>query len=115
MVSVYEAAGGDAGFLRLAAAWHERVLADEAQESAARIGARRRIDLAEIARRYPAALGRITLDDNRFVDLSSDPRFFADRDRTVVAMVLGLDVYETDVPPRAFDRVMEGCPGLRAR
>ena len=27
--SVYEAAGGTAGLLRLAAAWHERVLADE--------------------------------------------------------------------------------------
>jgi hemoglobin len=29
MGSVYEAAGGDEGLLRLAAAWHERVLADE--------------------------------------------------------------------------------------
>jgi hemoglobin len=29
MESVYEAAGGDDGLLRLAAAWHERVLADE--------------------------------------------------------------------------------------
>lgn len=29
MESVYEAAGGDEGLLRLAAAWHERVLADE--------------------------------------------------------------------------------------
>jgi hemoglobin len=28
MQSVYEAAGGEAGMLRLAAAWHERVLAD---------------------------------------------------------------------------------------
>jgi hemoglobin len=28
MQSVYEAAGGDAGLLRLAAAWHARVLAD---------------------------------------------------------------------------------------
>jgi hemoglobin len=27
--SVYDAAGGDAGLLRLAAAWHERVMADE--------------------------------------------------------------------------------------
>src|SRR5215831_14321095 len=27
--SVYEAAGGDAGLLRLAEAWHERVMADE--------------------------------------------------------------------------------------
>jgi hemoglobin len=27
--SVYEAAGGEAGLLRLAAAWHERVMADE--------------------------------------------------------------------------------------
>ena len=32
--SVYEAAGGDAGLLRLAAAWHERVLADEVVEHA---------------------------------------------------------------------------------
>ena len=29
MVSVYEAAGGNSGLLCLAAAWHERVLADE--------------------------------------------------------------------------------------
>ena len=29
MHSVYDAAGGEAGMLRLAAAWHERVLADE--------------------------------------------------------------------------------------
>jgi hemoglobin len=29
METVYEAAGGDEGILRLAAAWHERVLADE--------------------------------------------------------------------------------------
>jgi hemoglobin len=29
MQSVYEAAGGDVGLLRLAAAWHSRVLADE--------------------------------------------------------------------------------------
>jgi hemoglobin len=29
METVYEAAGGDEGLLRLAAAWHERVLADE--------------------------------------------------------------------------------------
>jgi hemoglobin len=29
MDSVYEAAGGDEGFLRLAEAWHARVMADE--------------------------------------------------------------------------------------
>ena len=29
MRTVYEAAGGDEGLLRLAAAWHERVMADE--------------------------------------------------------------------------------------
>src|SRR5262252_7584389 len=29
MPSVYEAAGGDEGILRLAKAWHERVMADE--------------------------------------------------------------------------------------
>src|SRR6202042_125330 len=29
MQSVYEAAGGSAGLLRLARAWHERVMADE--------------------------------------------------------------------------------------
>jgi hemoglobin len=29
MDSVYEAAGGDAGLLRLASAWHSRVMADE--------------------------------------------------------------------------------------
>jgi hemoglobin len=34
MDSVYEAAGGDAGLLRLAAAWHRRVMADEVVEHA---------------------------------------------------------------------------------
>lgn len=34
MQSVYEAAGGDAGLVRLAHAWHERVLADEVVEHA---------------------------------------------------------------------------------
>ena len=29
MLSVYEAAGGEAGLLRLAAAWHDRVMSDE--------------------------------------------------------------------------------------
>ena len=29
MVSIYEAAGGDAGLLQLAEAWHTRVMADE--------------------------------------------------------------------------------------
>ena len=29
MESVYDAAGGDEGLLRLAGAWHERVMADE--------------------------------------------------------------------------------------
>ncbi|MET1000765.1 MAG: oxidoreductase, partial [Acidimicrobiia bacterium] len=29
MRTVYEAAGGDGGVLRLAAAWHDRVMADE--------------------------------------------------------------------------------------
>ena len=34
MDSVYEAAGGEAGLLRLAAAWHRRVMADEVVEHA---------------------------------------------------------------------------------
>ena len=34
MPSIYEAAGGEAGLLRLAHAWHERVLADEVVEHA---------------------------------------------------------------------------------
>jgi hemoglobin len=34
MDSVYEAAGGDAGLLRLASAWHRRVMADEVVEHA---------------------------------------------------------------------------------
>ena len=29
MLTVYEAAGGDEGLLRLAGAWHARVIADE--------------------------------------------------------------------------------------
>jgi hemoglobin len=38
MVSVYEAAGGDAGLLRLAEAWHRCVLADEVVGHAFRHG-----------------------------------------------------------------------------
>jgi len=38
MVSVYEAAGGDAGLLRLAEAWHRCVLADEIVSHAFRHG-----------------------------------------------------------------------------
>jgi hemoglobin len=34
MATIYEAAGGEAGLLRLAHAWHERVLADEVVEHA---------------------------------------------------------------------------------
>jgi hemoglobin len=34
MATIYEAAGGEAGLLRLANAWHERVLADEVVEHA---------------------------------------------------------------------------------
>jgi hemoglobin len=34
MATIYEAAGGEAGLLRLAQAWHERVLADEVVEHA---------------------------------------------------------------------------------
>lgn len=34
MHSVYDAAGGDEGLFRLAAAWHERVMADEVVEHA---------------------------------------------------------------------------------
>ncbi|MGI8728595.1 MAG: group II truncated hemoglobin [Solirubrobacteraceae bacterium] len=38
MQSVYEAAGGDAGLLRLAEAWHGRVMADEVVNHAFRHG-----------------------------------------------------------------------------
>lgn len=38
MQSVYEAAGGDAGLLRLAQAWHGRVMADEVVSHAFRHG-----------------------------------------------------------------------------
>jgi hemoglobin len=38
MPSVYEAAGGSAGLLRLARAWHERVMADEVVSHAFRHG-----------------------------------------------------------------------------
>jgi hemoglobin len=34
MATIYDAAGGEAGLLRLAQAWHERVLADEVVEHA---------------------------------------------------------------------------------
>ena len=34
MATIYEAAGGEAGLLRLAQAWHERVLADDVVEHA---------------------------------------------------------------------------------
>jgi hemoglobin len=56
MATIYDAAGGEAGLLRLAQAWHERVLADEVVEHAFSHGFR--VDHVErLAAYWAEALG----------------------------------------------------------
>jgi hemoglobin len=49
MKTVYEAAGGDDGILRLARAWHARVMADEVVSHAFRHGVHEEMDRRAIA------------------------------------------------------------------
>src|ERR1700728_3290695 len=56
MQSVYEAAGGSAGLLRLARAWHERVMADEVDSHAFSHGFHAQHD-ERLAAYWAAALG----------------------------------------------------------
>jgi hemoglobin len=70
MQTVYEAAGGDAGMVRLAAAWHERVVADEVVGHAFSHGFR--TDHTErLAAYWAEALGGPTIYSEKYGDESS--------------------------------------------
>jgi hemoglobin len=67
MTSIYEAAGGDEGLVRLAAAWHERVVADEVVSHAFSHGFRP--DHTErLAAYWAEALGGPTTYSERYGD-----------------------------------------------
>ncbi|RZU54137.1 hemoglobin [Krasilnikovia cinnamomea] len=70
MQSVYEAAGGDAGLLRLAEAWHARVVADEVVGHAFRHGVHPR-HTERLAAYWAEALGGPTTYTERYGDESS--------------------------------------------
>lgn len=67
MRSVYEAAGGDAGLLRLAEAWHERVMADEVVSHAFSHGFHPRHS-ERLAAYWAEALGGPTTYSDRYGD-----------------------------------------------
>ncbi len=69
MVTVFEVAGGDQGMLRLALAWHERVMADEVVSHAFRHGVR--ADHSErLAAYWGEALGGPTTYSENYSDES---------------------------------------------
>ena len=70
MRTVYEAAGGDEGLLRLAAAWHERVMADEVVSHAFRHGFHPR-HTERLAAYWAEALGGPTTFSDRYGGESS--------------------------------------------
>lgn len=70
MATIYEAAGGDAGLIRLAAAWHRRVIADEIVGHAFQGGFR--VDHTErLAAYWAEALGGPTTYSDRYGDETS--------------------------------------------
>jgi hemoglobin len=70
MPTVYEAAGGDAGLLRLAEAWHARVLADEVVSHAFSDGFRP-YHTPRLAAYWAEALGGPPLYSERYGDESA--------------------------------------------
>ena len=74
MATIYEAAGGEAGLLRLAHAWHERVMADEVVEHAFSHGFRDD-HLERLAAYWAEALGGPPLYSARYGDETSVVRF----------------------------------------
>ena len=70
MRTVYEAAGGDEGLLRLAVAWHERVMADEVVSHAFRHGFHPR-HTERLAAYWAEALGGPTTFSDRYGGESS--------------------------------------------
>jgi hemoglobin len=90
MQTVYEAAGGAAGLLRLAHAWHDRVMADEVVSHAFSHGFR--VDhSARLAAYWAEALGGPTAysdaggDESSVVRLHSGKGVHADMDRRAIA------------------------------
>jgi hemoglobin len=70
MQTVYEAAGGDGGLLRLASAWHSRVMADEVVSHAFRHGCHPE-HTARLAAYWAEALGGPTTYSDTYGDESS--------------------------------------------
>ena len=70
MQSVYEAAGGDEGMLRLAQAWHSRVMADEVVSHAFSHGFHPQHDV-RLAAYWAEAFGGPTTFSERYGDESS--------------------------------------------
>ena len=88
--TVYEAAGGDDGFVRLAAAWHARVLADEVVSHAFSHGFRSD-HTQRLAAYWAEALGGPSTYSDRYGDEASVVRLHsgngehADMDRRAIA------------------------------
>ncbi|QLQ40132.1 group II truncated hemoglobin [Micromonospora robiginosa] len=80
MQSVYEAAGGAAGLLRLAEAWHSRVLADEVVGHAFTGGVHPR-HTERLAAYWAEALGGPTTFSDRYGDESSVVRMHSGNGR----------------------------------
>lgn len=70
MATIYEAAGADAGLIRLAAAWHERVMADEVVGHAFQ-GGFRPDHTERLAAYWAEALGGPTTYSDRYGDETS--------------------------------------------
>ena len=88
--SVYEAAGGDAGMLRLAAAWHDRVMADEVVAHAFSHGfhpqhTERLAAYWAEALGGPAAYSRAVGDETEVVRIHSGHGVHVDMDQRAVA------------------------------
>jgi hemoglobin len=107
VVSVYEAAGGDEGLLRLAEAWHRRVLADEVVAHAFSHGFHPQ-HTARLAAYWAEALGGPTTYSDTFGDETSVVRAHSgngeheEMDRLAIAC---FDQALTDVGLHVDDRL----------
>jgi hemoglobin len=90
MATIYEAAGGEVGLLRLAEAWHERVLADEVVEHAFSHGFRDD-HVERLAAYWAEALGgppsysTMYGDESSVVQMHSGNGVHAEMDRRAIA------------------------------
>jgi hemoglobin len=109
MESVYDAAGGDEGLVRLARAWHERVLADEVVSHAFSHGFHP-LHTERLAAYWAEALGGPTRYSGTFGDETTVVRMHSgngeheDMDRRAIAC---FDLALTDVGLDADERVRQ--------